>query len=391
MKKHFTKIAIAITAILTIGTVTLVSCNKEENVVPRTTSSISMKSSENVGKIRTSLFNFYSACDEAYQKDAAAFIEACANNDSSVFWALIGITTEEVSELSKLCGEELKKFLDKNPEYKDDETPCSDCIKKALPNLGELIASTDGKTAALVPSIIAGDSYWHLMLCELKCSALPLCSQALCLSSCMGKYLMSYEGIKTNHTFITHIWDAKTEYTMHKVYGSDIYAIKEKKNNVVREYLNIYYDENEFEITIVDDKTMHISLNDTKSPFILKDIKQDGDSVSFDMSIDDIFLASCVVYMPNGENFWSIMKGNSKAILIGPIAKEIGKMIIRGGIQFGIEKALESLFGGGSSAASECYAHMESLSRICVEGSGLPQVQHKDKHKNCYFNCKKNK
>lgn len=393
MKKSFKFFAVAIAATITIGTLALASCNKDEYVKSSNVSSASsmVKGSSSIMQIRNKLVDFYGMCDNAYHNNPTSLIEICANNDSASFLSLTGITMEQINEINSLCERELEMFIKDHPELEKEETPCGDCVLNALPNLGTVISMTEGNTAILVPSSISGDNYWRLMMCELQCSAVPSCGHAFCLTSCMGKYLMSYEGIKKNHSFSIHMWDGAVEYTTYKEFGSNLYAVEEIRNNMIHEYMCDYSDENEFDVTLVDTNTLQLFLDGTIAPFILENIKQHGDSTAFDLYVANVYLASYVLYTPNGEKFLSIMTGNSKAVPIGPIAKELGKMIIRGGMQFGIEKAFESIFGGGSSSASECYAHMESLSRICVDGGGLPQVQHRDKHINCFFDCKKKK
>lgn len=385
MKVNIKTLAIAIAAILTIGSVTLVSCNKDEETLTSKVATSAMpgtKGSSRVLEIRDELSSIYTKCDEAYKKDSITFSEICFRNDSTMFLEFTGITKEQVEKLNKLCGDELKDFLDIHPEIVKDESPCYDCIENALYNLGKLVISMQGHTATLVPSVISGDNYWQLMLCEFQCAAVPPCGRAFCLASCIGKYWRSYDGIKYNMDISLQTIADNSVRNLYSRMGNNIVALDENDGYENSEYILSYTDDNEIEMYLADTDKIQLHINGAERSLVLKDIKQSGTTVQFDLFIDDIFFSSCVMTLPESIDFIGVMTSNKKASAIGLLAKEIGKIILQGAIPY----VLESIFGG-NDAASKCYKHMEKESNACVNANGLPQVQHTNGHNNCSFKC----
>lgn len=385
MKVNIKTVAIAIAAIMTIGSVTLVSCNKDEETVSSkvaTSAMPSMKGSDRVLKIRDELSSIYKICDEAYKKDAITFSEICFHNDSTKFLEITGITMDQIEKLNKLCGDELNEFLEIHPEVKKEESPCYDCIENSLYNLGKLVISMQGHTASLVPLVISGDNYWQLMLCEFQCAAVPPCGRAFCLASCIGRYWRSYEGIKYNMDISLQIKDDKSVRNLYSRLGNNIVALDENDGYEKSEYILSYADHSKFDIEKVDNDKINLHINGADKSVVLKDIKQNGTTVQFDLTIEDDILLPCTMILPENVDFINAMTSSAKAIAVGPLAKEIGKIILRGAIPY----VLESIFGG-NDAASKCYKHMEKESKACVNANGLPQVQHTNGHNNCSFQC----
>lgn len=187
------KVILAVAAlVLTASAVVFTACEKEETsklAQNATVHSSSKKGETNLQQLRSALVAYYSACDNAYISDSVAFLKACDSDDTISFMKQTGITKNQMMALEHLWQEELAAFLEENPDFKDDESPCYGCISNAMSNLGNVVSATSGHTAALVPLVIVGDDHGRLMMCALRCSVVPPCGQHFCMASCMGWYL----------------------------------------------------------------------------------------------------------------------------------------------------------------------------------------------------------
>ena len=188
MKKYIWAIA---AVIMVAGTITFVACNKDnDNNHIVNPSYVSAKGGSTLNQLRNVMVAYYAACDSAYQADSTTFLSVCANNDTTNFLKVTGISAELLSAYRSLALQELEDFIKDNPNFKPDENPCTSCSYNALPRLGTLASATSGHMAALVPFKIGGNDRQRLANCISWCEIMTTpCGMTACISACMGEYV----------------------------------------------------------------------------------------------------------------------------------------------------------------------------------------------------------
>lgn len=189
MKKTFKKVLIAIAAILTVGTVTLVSCNKDDSEATpnHNTSALKGKTDNH----REALYKFYLSCDAAYQRDPRGFMRAVDNGNAEEFIDFIGLSHNFVEHWVNMGEEDLPQYMEQHPEYFDEQNqPCRECGDNPLQVLSTLMQQTNGHMAEYVPLTLVRTDFGNYMSCYWRCAFVPLCGRAACWASCMGTYLL---------------------------------------------------------------------------------------------------------------------------------------------------------------------------------------------------------
>ncbi len=143
-------IMIAATAILTIGVVTIVSCNKDTETFQINDNTLGKKGS-NIEELRSALYYYYAACDKAYHADSNTFLKVCRSNDMPTFLKLTGISEKLIKFLHETANTEGRRYLNSNPSVAQEITPCPNCEKTALPRLAELASQSNGQLIAFTP------------------------------------------------------------------------------------------------------------------------------------------------------------------------------------------------------------------------------------------------
>ena len=187
MKKYIWAIA---AVIMVAGTISFVACNKDnDNNQIVNPSYVSAKGGSTLNQLRNVMVAYYAACDSAYQADSTTFLSVCANNDTTNFLKVTGISSEMMAAYRTLALQELEDFVKDNPSFKPDENPCTSCSYNALPRLGTLASATSGHMAALVPFKIGGNDRQRLANCISWCEIMTTpCGMTACISACMGEY-----------------------------------------------------------------------------------------------------------------------------------------------------------------------------------------------------------
>lgn len=285
MKKYIWAIA---AVIMVAGTITFVVCNNDNNnnqiVNP---SYVSAKGGSTLDQLRNVMVAYYTACDSAYQADSTTFLSACANNDTTNFLKVTGISSEMLSAYRSLALQELEDFIKDNPSFKPDENPCTSCSYNALPRLGALASATSGHMVALAPFKIGGNDRQRLANCISWCEMMTTpCGMTACLSACMGEY--KYDLFANNQVIAS--------YTK----GNDCIAFdipKDQIMSVMETYISSIFGEVVIEdIKIIDEQPLNIEYNACMeidffnvekgtsskiSAIIVKEIDATGESVSY--------------------------------------------------------------------------------------------------------------
>ncbi len=141
---------IAAAAILVIGAVTIVSCNKDNDNTVENTSAKSVKGNSKLYKY---MADYYAACDKAYEANPDHFLTVCEKNDYNAFLKLTGITEDMTAAIQQMAWDECKSYMAYHPEIEKEVKPAFDCEKEALPRLGELALQCGGNLSAFTPVI----------------------------------------------------------------------------------------------------------------------------------------------------------------------------------------------------------------------------------------------
>lgn len=149
MKKNILAIA---AAIMVVGTITFVACNKDSDMNQIVNPSyVSAKGGSTLNQLRNVMVAYYAACDSAYQADSATFLSVCANNDTINFLKVTGISSELISAYQSFALTENEDYIRDHPGFIKEVSPCSDCQEYALLRLGNLASVTNGHLTALIP------------------------------------------------------------------------------------------------------------------------------------------------------------------------------------------------------------------------------------------------
>lgn len=189
MKKYIWTIA---ASIMIAGVITIVACSKdnetEQSINPTFSST---KGGTTINQLRNVMVAYYAACDSAYQADSTTFLSICANNDTTNFYKVTGISAEMLSTYRTLALQEYEEFLKDNPNFKPDDTPCLSCINDALPRLGTILSLTSGHIANVFSENIGNNTRSHLANSIYKCHQTKPFDMPICLSSSVGeKFLL---------------------------------------------------------------------------------------------------------------------------------------------------------------------------------------------------------
>lgn len=189
MKKTFKKVLVAIAAILTVGTVTLVSCNKDDSETTPNHNTSALKGQTD--NHREALYKFYLSCDAAYQRDPRGFMRAADNGNAEEFIDFIGLSHNFVEHWVNMGEEDLPQYMEQHPEYFDEQNqPCRECGDNPLQVLSTLMQQTNGHMAEYVPLTLVRTDFGNYMSCYWRCAFVPPCGRAACWASCMGTYLL---------------------------------------------------------------------------------------------------------------------------------------------------------------------------------------------------------
>lgn len=267
MKKNILAIA---AAIMMVGTITFVACNKDSDTNQIVNPSyVSAKGGSTLNQLRNVMVAYYAACDSAYQADSTTFLSICANNDTINFLKVTGISSELLSAYRSLALQEYVEFLKDNPDFKFDEKPCASCANSALPRFGILSSKTSGHLSALIPLKIENDNLTHLLNCIKKCEEITTSNRlAMCLSTCIAeKYDDNYVPYKRTHNVLIHFFSVCDSAYLN---DSSLFVNICDKDDTVR-FL---------EMINVSDVEYNLMLKEIADDYIISSRKYKGESAS---------------------------------------------------------------------------------------------------------------
>lgn len=203
MKKCIWAIA---AVIMVAGTITFVACNKDNDTNHVVNPSyVSVKEDSILKQFRSVIVAYYAACDSAYRADSTTFLSICANNDTTNFYKVTGISSEMLRTYRAIMLQELEACLNNNPNFKPDEKDCLTCSDSALVKIGRIEHATKGQMANAITSndLIDLRSLWDtLAYCHQNSSTKRITS---CISAVMGERFALAEIVRKLDTAICNI------------------------------------------------------------------------------------------------------------------------------------------------------------------------------------------
>ena len=144
MKTKAIIISLAAACTLTIGI--LVACSKEPTKANDTTDVLneripSKTLTENQRELMDSLNHYWRLCESAYRTDSNMFMTICGMENYSGYYAMTGISMNQVLSILRMARVELSSFLLENPKYDEESEYCSPCISVNLRDWAVLVAS----------------------------------------------------------------------------------------------------------------------------------------------------------------------------------------------------------------------------------------------------------
>ena len=184
------KSILAIAAFLMVaGTVTVISCNKDNEPMQKTnTTSVAMKGEAALDLLNESFGEFLTACDNAYKNDESAFLDACKANDEAAFWEMTGLKPEFISYFCENSKEKLDNYMSEHPEYEPSTNQCEPCSDKPLSIIGTLASATSGNLKGLIPSSLEEYDYYNIFDAIFWYKELPEFNMAASVIAHLGEY-----------------------------------------------------------------------------------------------------------------------------------------------------------------------------------------------------------
>ena len=158
MKKTFYSIAYA--AIITLGTITISSCEKENTEIANginketfTDKSANANSIYQEAKLAT--LNICEKIDAAFALDSVSFKTVCEAEDFDGFMDLTGITEQESEIYNILADSVYNIYISENPEFNNEAIePCIECTNNPLTKLYTI--TSKAKAVGGLTSVVSG-------------------------------------------------------------------------------------------------------------------------------------------------------------------------------------------------------------------------------------------
>lgn len=173
------KIILSVTGILLLTAVlslTIISCNKEEIEKNNTelntpTSSFSEVDFHPYYEAAEKLARqFWAACDQAYQQNPEAFMQACKEKNFAAFQQVTQLDPGFFEHFQSVLLQAQLDIESDHPGISQQyrESPCSECAESALPRIGHLVDSLEGQSAVGMEKLETRDCWF---VCSLSCMA----------------------------------------------------------------------------------------------------------------------------------------------------------------------------------------------------------------------------
>ena len=137
MKKTFYSIAYA--AIITLGTITISSCEKENTEIANginkeTFTDKSANTNSIYQEAKQATISICEKIDAAFALDSVSFKTVCEAEDINGFMNLTGITERELNNYNTLINSVYDTYISENPEFESElgDGTCTECTSNPL-------------------------------------------------------------------------------------------------------------------------------------------------------------------------------------------------------------------------------------------------------------------
>ena len=193
MKKTFYSIAYA--AIITLGTITISSCEKENTEIANginkeTFADKSANANSIYQEAKQATISICEKIDAAFALDSVSFKTVCEAEDINGFMNLTGITEGELNNYNTLINSVYDTYISENPEFESElsDGTCTECTSNPLKKLYNTTSKT--QSTGGVRGIASGIGDYEIAAagagCVKACNVIPyLPARALCIAGCL--------------------------------------------------------------------------------------------------------------------------------------------------------------------------------------------------------------
>ncbi|MBR7167286.1 MAG: hypothetical protein IKD33_00570 [Bacteroidales bacterium] len=193
MKKTFFSIAYA--AIITLGTITISSCEKENTEIANginkeTFTDKSANANSIYQEAKQATISICEKIDAAFALDSVSFKTVCEAEDINGFMNLTGITEGELNNYNTLINSVYDTYISENLEFESElgDGTCTECTSNPLKKLYNATSKT--QSTGGVRGIASGIGDYEIAAagteCFKICNAIPyLPVRALCIAGCL--------------------------------------------------------------------------------------------------------------------------------------------------------------------------------------------------------------
>lgn len=193
MKKTFFSIAYA--AIITLGIITISSCEKENTEIANginkeTFADKSANANSIYQEAKQATISICEKIDAAFALDSVSFKTVCEAEDINGFMNLTGITERELNNYNTLINSVYDTYISENPEFENElgDGTCTECTSNPLKKLYNATSKT--QSTGGVRGIASGIGDYEIAAagagCVKACNVIPyLPARALCIAGCL--------------------------------------------------------------------------------------------------------------------------------------------------------------------------------------------------------------
>ena len=193
MKKTFFSIAYA--AIITLGTITISSCEKENTEIANginkeTFADKSANANSIYQEAKQATISICEKIDAAFALDSVSFKTVCEAEDINGFMNLTGITEGELNNYNTLINSVYDTYISENLEFESElsDGTCTECTSNPLKKLYNATSKT--QSTGGVRGIASGIGDYEIAAagagCVKACNVIPyLPARALCIAGCL--------------------------------------------------------------------------------------------------------------------------------------------------------------------------------------------------------------
>ena len=201
------------------------------------------------------------------------------------------------------------------------------------------------------------------------------------------------ENVSTNSLFEDHDYSISingngVNKTIYGKIGSDVKGARVYIGGVLYEYSYIYSDEELYTLSKIGENTISLEIDSLTSEYnkvSLSNVSQEGNTVSFDINHNNVYVATCTMECPyNTGDFMNLLPyTNLEAKLsdygwIGDVCRAVADVVV----------AIFTTSDNDVQIANGCVAGFHEQAKLCLEGGGTSyEIRHTRKHRRCKFTC----